>query len=262
MSGRIPAGGVLPPVGLGTWQMWGREASRGVREALGLGYRCIDTATGYRNEQAVGEGIRASGIGRDELLIVTKFPEEDAGREHETLSRSLDLLGVEYVDLWLMHGPLDADGSLAVWRRFVEAREEGLARAIGVSNFRPGQVDDLVTRSGVVPAVNQVAFGPRHFDPALAPHHAALGIVVQGHSPFSENDLAHPVLRATAARHRRSVHQILLRWHLEHGVPTVAKAASPAHLAGNLEVGGFTLSPDEVAAIDRIADEGRTGVLS
>ncbi|MFJ9060561.1 aldo/keto reductase [Streptomyces sp. NPDC102409] len=262
MSGRtLPAGG-LPPVSLGTWQMWGGEAIRGVREALDLGYRCVDTATGYRNEQAVGTGIRASGIRRDELLIVTKFPEEDAGRERETLARSLKLLGVEYVDLWLMHGPLDAEGSLAVWRRFIEAREAGLVRAIGVSNFRPAQVDDLVARSGVVPAVNQVAFGPRYFDPALAPHHAALGIVVQGHSPFSENDLGHPVLRATAERHGRSVHQVLLRWHLDHGVPTVAKAVSPAHLAGNLTVRDFSLTPAEVAAIDRIADGARTDVVS
>ncbi|MFC8225026.1 aldo/keto reductase [Streptomyces sp. NPDC057287] len=259
-GGTLPSG--LPPVSLGTWQMWGRAASRSVREALDLGYRCVDTATGYRNEQAVGAGIRASDIERDDLLIVTKFPEEDAGREHETLSRSLDLLGVEYVDLWLMHGPLDAEGSLAVWRRFVEAREAGLVRAIGVSNFRPSQVDDLVARSGVVPAVNQVAFGPWYFDPALAPHHAALGIVVQGHSPFSENDLEHPVLRTTAERHGRSVHQVLLRWHLEHGVPTVAKAVSPAHLAANLTVNDFSLTPAEVTAIDHIADGARAGAVS
>ncbi|MGW0790599.1 aldo/keto reductase [Streptomyces sp. NPDC002911] len=256
-GGTLPFG--LPPVSLGTWQMWGRAASRGVQEAVDLGYRCVDTATGYDNEQAVGVGIRASGIERDDLLIVTKFPEENAGRERETLLRSLDLLGVEYLDLWLIHGPLDADGSLAVWERFIEAREAGLVRAIGVSNFRTAQVDDLVARSGVVPAVNQVAFGPGCFDPALAPHHAALGIEVQGHSPFSDNDLRHPVLRATAGRHGRGVHQVLLRWHLEHGVPVVAKAASRAHLTANLEVCEFSLPPAEVTAIDRIADDVSTG---
>ncbi|MFD9287969.1 aldo/keto reductase [Streptomyces sp. NPDC060030] len=244
---------------LGTWRMRGPAARRGVEEALALGYRCVDTATGYGNERDVGAGIRASGIERGDLLVVTKFPEEDAGRERETLLRSLDLLGVDHLDLWLVHGPLDPDGSLAVWERFVEAREAGLVRAIGVSNFLPTQVDDLVARSGVVPAVNQVAFGPRLLDPVLARHHAALGIVVQGHSPFSENDLWHPVLRAAAGHHGRSVHQILLRWHLEHGVPAVAKAASPAHLAANLTAHEFTLAPAEVEAIDRIADDAWKG---
>ncbi|WP_234320255.1 aldo/keto reductase [Streptomyces sp. SBT349] len=249
----------LPRVSLGTWRMRGPEAATVVREAIALGYRCVDTATGYGNEEAVGAGIRAGGADREDLLIVTKFPEEDAGRERETLLRSLDLLGVEYLDLWLIHAPLDADGSLALWERFVEAREKGLVRAIGVSNFRPDQVDDLAARSGVAPAVNQVAFGPRHFDPALAGHHAARRITVQGHSPFSENDLAHPVLRATAERHGRGVHQVLLRWHVEHGVPTVAKSASPARLAANLEVSEFSLDPSEVAAIDRIGAEASGG---
>lgn len=250
----------LPPVSLGTWQMRGRAASRGVQMAVEAGYRCIDTATGYDNEAAVGAGIRASGIDRDDVLVITKFPEEAAGHERETLLRSLDLLGVEYLDLWLIHAPLDADGSLAIWERFAEAREDGLVRAIGVSNFLPDQVDDLVARSGVVPAVNQIAFGPRFFTPALAPHHAGLGIVTQGHSPFSENDLEHPVLRATAERHGRSVQQILLRWHLEHGVPVVVKSVSPAHLTANLTATDFSLAPDAIAAIDRIgsATWGRT----
>ncbi|MDF9873622.1 aldo/keto reductase [Streptomyces sp. NPDC048212] len=256
-AGNPPFG--LPPVSLGTWQLRGRAATRAVGQALALGYRCVDTATGYDNERDVGAGIRTSGIERGDLLIVTKFPEEDAGRERETLLRSLDQLGVDHLDLWLVHGPLDPDGSLAVWERFVEAREAGLVRAIGVSNFLPEQVDDLVARSGVTPAVNQVAFGPRRLDPALVRHHTALGIVVQGHSPFSENDLRHPALRAAAGHHGRSVHQILLRWHVEHGVPVVAKAASPAHLAANLGVHEFALTAAEVEAIDRAADDAWTG---
>ncbi|MBT2453100.1 aldo/keto reductase [Streptomyces sp. ISL-43] len=235
--------------------MWGPEASRGVHEAIGVGYRCIDTATGYGNEEAVGAGIRASGIDRGEVLIVTKFPEEDAGSERETLLRSLDLLGVEYLDLWLIHAPLDADGSLAMWERFVEAREEGLVRAIGVSNFTPAQVDELIARSGVVPAVNQVAFGPRYYDPALLGHHDAHGIGVQGHSPFSENDLHHPLLRAIAERHGCNVHQVLLRWHIEHGVSTVAKSVSRARLKANLRVVELSLDPDEVAAMDRVGND-------
>ncbi|QES52221.1 aldo/keto reductase [Streptomyces venezuelae] len=232
--------------------MHGETAERGVREGIELGYRLIDTATAYSNEEAVGTGIRASGIDRSELLIVTKFPEECAGREREALRTSLDLLGVGYVDLWLIHAPLDAEGSLRIWERFIEARDEGLVRAIGVSNFRPAQVDELIRASGVVPAVNQVAFGPRYYDVELAPHHTAHGIVTQAHSPYSENSPAHPVLRAIADRHGCSVPQVLLRWHRAHGVPVVVKSVSRTHLAENLDTSGSPLAPADVAAIDRL----------
>ncbi|MEV8532690.1 aldo/keto reductase [Streptomyces sp. NPDC051211] len=242
----------LPSVGLGTWNMRGEAAERGVREAIELGYRLIDTATAYHNEEAIGAGIRSSGIDRSELLIVTKFPEEDAGREREALRTSLDLLGVDHVDLWLIHAPLDAEGSLRIWERFIEARDEGLVRAIGVSNFLPPQVDELIAASGVVPAVNQVAFGPHYYDVEFAPHHTARGIVAQAHSPYSENDLAHPVLRAIAGRHDCSVPQVLLRWHRAHGVPVVVKSVSRTHLAENLDTSGRPLEPAEVAAIDRL----------
>ncbi|GGP56067.1 aldo/keto reductase [Streptomyces melanogenes] len=242
----------LPAVGLGTWQMWGRAAERGVCDAIELGYRLIDTAAAYQNEEAVGAGIRSSGIDPGELLVVTKFPEEDAGREREILRTSLDLLGVERIDLWLVHAPLDAAGSLRIWERFVEAHEEGLVRAIGVSNFLPEQVDDLVRASGVVPAVNQIAFGPHYYDADVAPHHAAHGIVLQAHSPFSENNLAHPVLRAIADRHGCTVRQVLLRWHRAHGVSAVVKSVSRTHLTENLDAAGHPLAPADVAALDRL----------
>ncbi|MGW4158231.1 aldo/keto reductase [Streptomyces sp. NPDC004788] len=241
----------LPAVGLGTWQMWGEAAERGVRDAIELGYRLIDTAAAYRNEAAVGAGIRSSGVDPGELVIVTKFPEEDAGREREVLRTSLDLLGVDRIDLWLIHAPLDAAGSLRIWERFIEAREEGLVGAIGVSNFLPEQVDELIKASGVVPAVNQIAFGPHHYDADVAPHHAGHGIAIQAHSPYSENELSHPVLRAVADSHGCTVRQVLLRWHRAHGVPVVVKSVSRTHLTENLDA-GHPLDPAEVAAIDRL----------
>ncbi|WP_369372878.1 aldo/keto reductase [Streptomyces sp. cg36] len=242
----------LPAVGLGTWQMWGEDAERGVRDAIELGYRLIDTAAAYRNEKAVGAGIRSSGIDPGELVVVTKFPEEEAGREREVLHTSLDLLGVERIDLWLIHAPLDAAGSLRIWERFLEAREEGLVRAIGVSNFLPHQVDALTEASGVAPAVNQIAFGPHYYDADVAPHHAARGIALQAHSPFSENDLAHPVLRAIAERHGCTARQVLLRWHRAHRVPTVVKSTSRTHLTENLDTTGHSLDPVDMAALDRL----------
>ncbi|MCX4540023.1 aldo/keto reductase [Streptomyces sp. NBC_01565] len=242
----------LPAVGLGTWQMWGEDAERGVRDAIELGYRLIDTAAAYHNEQAVGAGIRMSGIDRSDLLVVTKFPEEDAGREREVLRTSLDFLGVDQIDLWLIHAPLDGERSLRIWERFIEARDEGLVRAIGVSNFLPEQVDELVKASAVVPAVNQVAFGPHYYDADLAPHHAAHGIALQAHSPFSENDVDHPTLRAIADKHGCTVRQVLLRWHRAHGLPIVVKSVSRAHLAENLDASGRPLDPADVAAIDRL----------
>ncbi|MDT0610234.1 aldo/keto reductase [Streptomyces lancefieldiae] len=242
----------LPAVGLGTWQMRGETAERGVRDAIELGYRLIDTAAAYHNEEAVGAGIRGSGTDPGELLVVTKFPEEDAGREREVLRTSLGLLGVDKIDLWLVHAPLDAAGSLRIWEQFIKARDEGLVRAIGVSNFLPEQVDELIKASGVVPAVNQIAFGPRYYDADVAPHHAAHGIALQAHSPFSENDLAHPVLRGIADRHGCTVRQVLLRWHRAHGVPVVVKSVSPTHLTENLDAAGHPLEPEDVAAIDRL----------
>ncbi|MFK8905605.1 aldo/keto reductase [Streptomyces sp. YS-3] len=240
----------LPATGLGTWQMRGEDAERGVREAIELGYRLIDTAAAYHNEKAVGAGIRSSGIDPGELIVVTKFPEEDAGRERDVLRTSLDLLGIGQIDLWLIHAPLDAAGSLRIWERFIEAREEGLVRAIGVSNFLPQQVDELIEASGVAPAVNQIAFGPHYYDAVTAPHHAARGIALQAHSPFSENDLAHPVLRTIADKYGCTVRQVLLRWHRAHGIPTVAKSLSRTHLTENLDATGHPLDPADVAALD------------
>lgn len=240
----------LPMLGLGTWQMDDRQAADVVARAIGLGYRLIDTATGYENEEGVGAGIRAGGVDRAELTVTTKFPEELAGFEREVLSRSLKLLRVDFLDLWLIHGPVSEQVNASIWQRFIDAREDGLVRAIGVSNFSAEQVEALARDSGVVPAVNQIAFGPRHYSSSVALRHAESGVRLQGHSPFSENDLSETVLKEIAARHDRTVTDIILRWHREHGVPVVAKAATPAHLRSNLDAFGFSLPPSDRAAID------------
>ncbi|QFZ16216.1 aldo/keto reductase [Saccharothrix syringae] len=243
----------FPALGLGTWQLTGAEAVRTVRTALELGYRHVDTATAYANEEAVGEGIRASGVPRGDLLVVTKFPEEAAGAERRVLRRSLALLGVAHLDLWLLHGPApDAGRTAAIWRHFVDARAEGLVRAIGVCNFTVGQLDGLTAATGVAPAVNQTAFGPHYFEPGLGPAHAARGVVLEAHSPFSENRMDDPVLVEVAERHGCDTHQVVLGWHRAHGVPVVAKSASPRRLAENLRGVGLALTPAEVAAVDRL----------
>ncbi|MGH3331269.1 MAG: aldo/keto reductase, partial [Nocardioidaceae bacterium] len=148
---RFDSGGRMPLLGFGTWRIKGQEATTATAAALEAGYRLIDTATIYGNEAEVGQGMRDSGVAREDVFVTTKCPPDLAGRELDTLRRSLDSLGTDYVDLWLIHWPADHGASLDMWRAFIEAREAGLARDIGVSNFGIDMVDDLTSATGVAP---------------------------------------------------------------------------------------------------------------
>ena len=157
----VPLGGdvALPLVGLGTWQMTGQECYRAVRHALEVGYRHIDTATMYRNEREVGRAVRDSGVSREDVLVATKLPPRDAGRERKTLEASLRALGTEYVDLWLVHWPPARGASPQVWKQFLALRDEGMTRAVGVSNYDVAELDELVMATGEAPQVNQIRGG-------------------------------------------------------------------------------------------------------
>ena len=159
----------MPLLGLGTWQASEREAYDAVRTALDLGYRLIDTATMYRNEAAVGRAVRDSGVGRDEVFVTTKLRASDAGREPETIGASLDAMGLDYLDLWLIHWPVARGRGVGTWQRFVDARDAGLTRAIGVSNYSAAEIDELTDATGVVPAVNQIERTPRSTMPRRSP---------------------------------------------------------------------------------------------
>ena len=248
----IAPGVEMPLVGLGTWQATGRRAYDAVRRALEAGYRHVDTATMYRNEREVGQALRDSDVPRDEVFITTKLPSGNAGRERETLAASLEALGVDRLDLWLVHWPPGGQASPSTWERFVEARASGLTRAIGVSNYDIGQIDELVDATGVTPAVNQIRWSPARYDAELVAAHRERGVTIEGYSPFLSTDLHERVLVEIARRHEVTTRQVVVRWHIQRGTPVIPKSTDPARIAANFDVFGFELDEAEVARIDAL----------
>ena len=258
MTETVPAvpltgGGTMPLLGFGTWQMTGSECYEAVRTALDAGYRHLDTAAIYRNEPEVGRALRDSGVDRDEVFVTTKLPPPRADQADQVLAGSLDALGVDAGDLWLVHWP-PGGARPDVWERFVAAREAGHARAIGVSNYSLEQVDELTGATGVTPQVNQVSWAPPLYDPAVEAGHRDRGVVLEGYSPFKNTDLGDPVLREVADAHGLTPAPVVLRWHVEHGVVVIPKSATPERIRANLAIDGFSLTDDEVARIDGLAE--------
>jgi 2,5-diketo-D-gluconate reductase A len=245
--------GEMPVVGFGTWQVRGQRGYDAIRLALDAGYRHIDTATMYGNETDVGRAIRDSGLDRRDVFITTKLPPERAGRERDTLAASLRALATPYVDLWLVHWPPGRSASVPVWRELLAARDAGLARAVGVSNYSAAQIDQLVDATGESPAVNQIPWSPRLHDPRKLDQHRARGVVVEGYSPLKGTNLGDRVLVEVAARHSVTPAQVVLRWHLEHGIVVIPKSATPKRIIENLDLFGFSLNEDEIARIDALA---------
>jgi 2,5-diketo-D-gluconate reductase A len=247
------AGGVaMPVIGLGTWQSRDGQCYQAVLDALELGYRHIDTATMYRNEEQVGRAIRDSGIPREQVFVTTKLPAERSDQARQTLEESLRLLGLDYLDLWLIHWPPHGSAAPQTWAELLKARGDGLVRAVGVSNYSAPQIDELVTATGEAPAVNQIPWSPWEYSRWVLDAHADRGVVLEGYSPFKRSRLSDPVLAAVAADHGVSPAQVILRWHVEHDVVVIPKSVRRERLASNLDVFGFTLSPDEVARIDAL----------
>jgi 2,5-diketo-D-gluconate reductase A len=251
----IADGITMPVVGLGTWQASDSEAYNAVRTALEVGYRLIDTATLYGNEAAVGRAVRESGLPREDIFVTTKLPPRNAGRERETIAASLKAMGLEHVDLWLIHWPPGGEARPDTWQRFIEVCEDGLARAIGVSNYSPSQIDAITEATGIAPAVNQIEWAPALYDAATVEAHRSRGVTLEGWSPFNAGNVRDPVLVEIAERHGVSAHQVILRWHVEHGIVVIPKSADPARIATNFDVFGFTLDADEVARIDGLGRE-------
>lgn len=248
---------MLPPVGLGTWRLSGSECERAVRHALEVGYRHVDTATMYDNEGEVGRALRGSGVPRDEVFLTTKLPPSHAGRERETLEASLRALGTDHVDLWLVHWPPGGGAGVGTWERFLALRDEGLARAVGVSNYGTAEIDELVRATGEGPAVNQIRWGPTLYDPGELEAHRRRGVVLEGYSPFKTTDLHHPALAEIAAHHGVTPAQVVVRWHVDHGVPVIPKSARPERIASNFDVFGFSLEPRELARVDALSAGAR-----
>jgi 2,5-diketo-D-gluconate reductase A len=248
----LGGGAAMPMVGFGTWQLQGRRGYEAVRYALQAGYRHIDTATMYRNEKEVGRAIADSGLDRDDVFVTTKLPPGSVGRARATIAESLRALGTGHVDLWLVHWPPRGRASVQVWRDFLAIRDEGLCRAVGVSNYSVSQLDELIAATGERPAVNQIPWSPSRYDPALLAAHAERGVAVEGYSPLKGTRLGHPVLDEIAAKHGVTPAQVVLRWHLELGITVIPKSARPERIRSNIDLFSFSLSPEEVARLNRL----------
>ncbi len=247
---RLSNGTAMPIMGIGTWQMEGQEAYDAVRRALDIGYRHIDTATGYGNEAEVGRALKDSGVPRADVFVTTKLPPDHAGRERKTIAASLDLLGTDYVDLWLIHWPPNGTAGVDTWREFLAVEKEGAARSVGVSNYSPAQIDELIEATGTAPAVNQIKWSPHVFDAERLAHSRKRNVVLEGYSPFKAGGLNDPVVAEIAAAHGVTPAQVVLRWHIDHDIVAIPKSVQPERIASNFDVFSFSLSADEVARID------------
>jgi diketogulonate reductase-like aldo/keto reductase len=248
----LAGGARLPVLGFGTWQLTGAQAHEAVGIALELGYRHLDTATMYGNEDQVGRAVRESGLPREEVFITTKLPSNRFGQARQTLEQSLRNLGTDHLDLWLIHWPPGRSAEVDTWRRLLAARDEGLVKTVGVSNYSIRQLDELHKVTGEMPAVNQIPWSVEDHDPAVLAEHEERGVVVEGYSVLKKTNLRDPVLKEIAAAHGVTVSQVVLRWHLEHDIVMIPKSAHRARIAENLDLFGFSLTPDEVARIDAL----------
>ena len=241
----------IPQFGLGVYHVPPDETAGVVRTALELGYRHVDTAQGYGNEAGVGQGLRDSGVAREDVWITTKLDDGAHGYDaaRRALDESLRRLGTEYVDLFLIHRPGDAE--VEPWRAFEALRTDGRVRSVGLSNFDRRGIGQLIAETGLVPAVNQIRVNPRTPHRGMQRYHRRRGIATESWGPLREGRLiSHPTARRVAERVGRTPAQVILRWHLQRGIVVFPKSSDPARLAENLGATDFVLSRRDLAAID------------
>jgi 2,5-diketo-D-gluconate reductase A len=258
-------GHTIPQLGFGVYRVDPDETERIVSDALEVGYRHIDTAALYGNEHGVGRAIENSGIPRDELFITTKLWNSDQGEQatRDAFDLSLEKLGLDRVDLYLIHWPAPArDLFVETWHAFEEFRESGRATSIGVSNFRTQDLDRLAGETGTVPAINQIELHPLFSQLPLREYDAAHGILTESWGPLGHaavDIFSEPAIAAAASAHGVSPAQVIIRWHLQHGLVVIPKSNNRDRMAQNFDVFGFELSADEVAAIDALNRDQRVG---
>ncbi len=247
-------GRTLPAIGFGTYPLTGPDGVEAIRSALEVGYRLLDTAVNYENEADVGEAIRRSGVPREEIVVTSKIP----GRHHayddaiRSTHESLERLGLEYLDLHLIHWPNPSVGRYPeAWRALVELREQGLVRSIGVSNFTAEHLERIIDETGVTPAVNQVELHPYFPQAVLRDINAGYGIRTESWSPLGKRQapFTEPPIARAAEKYGVAPGQVILRWQVQLGSVPIPKSATPERQRQNLDVFGFELTDDEVAAI-------------
>ncbi|MDR6507105.1 aldo/keto reductase [Arthrobacter oryzae] len=253
----------MPQLGFGVFQVPNDETTAAVTAALAAGYRSIDTAAIYGNEEGTGRALAESGIPRGELFVTSKLWIDDLGYESTlaAFEASVARLGLDYLDLYLIHWPApETDKYADSWLALEKLLADGRVRAIGVSNFLPDHVQRLIDLGGTVPAVNQVELHPALQQRDAEAFNAAHGIITEAWSPLAQGAvLGDPAVAAIAVRHGRTPAQVVLRWHLQQGRIVIPKSVTPARIRENLDVFGFTLLDEELAALDSLEREGRTG---
>ena len=245
----------MPFIGLGTWQVKDRqEGINAVKWAIEAGYKAIDTAVVYQNEAAVGEGIKAAGINREELFITTKVYNDEQGYEatHQSFKDSLDRLQLDYVDLYLIHWPI-TDKYHDTWRAMEEIYASGKAKAIGISNFHPQHIEDLMTTAKIKPMINQIELHPNLNQQELVTYCQEQGIAITAYSPLGHGTLLeNDVLKEIAKKHHKTVAQVILRWDVQNGITSVPKSVNQERIASNLEVFDFELSAEDMIRINNL----------
>lgn len=253
-------GARIPQVGLGVWQTPDNEAAPAVKAALGAGYRHVDTAAVYENEQGVGEGIRQSGLPRSDIFLTTKLWNTDQGYEQtlKAFEASLKRLGTDYVDLYLIHWPSAHRGLFVdTWKALVTLKEEGRAKSIGVSNFYPEHIEKIVAETGVVPVINQIELHPDFQQRGTRAFHEKHKIATQSWSPLGQGKLlGHPVIAEIAQKLGRTPAQVIIRWHIENGLVVIPKSVTPSRIAENFKVFDFKLSAEDLDRLNGLDDAG------
>ena len=255
-------GADIPQIGFGVWQIE-HDGERVIGEALEVGYRHLDTAMIYHNEREVGRAIAASAIPRDELFITTKLFNTDHGTQeaYDAFDASLERLGLDYVDLYLIHWPMPGvDRYVESWRALETIAASGRAKAIGVSNFMPEHLQRLFDETGTVPAVNQIEVHPEHQQADASRFGIEHGIITESYSPLANGRiLTDPALVSIARTHGKSVPQVILRWHVQQGYVAIPKTVHRQRMVENLDVFDFGLTPDELATVSAFERGSRVG---
>jgi len=269
MANQVPTiqlndGNSIPQLGFGVWQVSNEEVAGAVRTAIEIGYRSIDTAQGYDNEEGVGQGIRDSGLPREQLFITSKLRTskqrfDDTVKEFEL---TLDKLGLDYLDMFLIHWPVPKfDLYPEAWKAFVQLQKDGRIRTIGVSNFLPEHIDRVVQETGVRPAINQIELHPEYQQRDVRDYHKQHNIQIESYSPLGSGAaLKNQNIKSIADKHGKSVAQVIIRWHLQEGLVVIPKSTHEERIRENFDVFGFELDGDDLQKIGQLdRPDGKTG---
>jgi 2,5-diketo-D-gluconate reductase A len=257
---RLNDGNAMPQFGYGVWRVSNEEAAAAVGEAIKAGYRSVDTAAIYGNEEGVGEAIRAASVSRDELFITTKVWNNNHGYDNtlRAFDESLGRLQLDFVDLYLIHWPVaGSDAYRDTWRALIKLKQDGRARSIGVSNFMVEHLRRLIDETGVTPAVNQIELHPRFQQKELRAFHAANGIATESWSPLGQGSLVtDETLAGIGRKYGKTPAQVILRWHLDNGLVVIPKSVTPSRMRENIDVFDFKLDADDMRVIEGLDDKG------